>query len=112
MKPFIRSPILINNTISSKLVSENKPEDIIKNELQKAVSKQTFNDIEKRNLSSEQLLFFHEFIKTDKWKNADIMTFNKAKRSENKTLLLNSFDSPNIIGAVIITTIIINIDSI
>ena len=108
---------MINNTISSRLANQTDnvyyiPKDEIERDLRKAVSKQTFSSIRNKNLTSEQLFFFHEFIKTDEWKNADIMAFNKAKRSENKTLLLNSFDSPNIIGGVINSRIMINIDSL
>ena len=91
------------------MVENNVPKDEITNGLKKAVSTQTFDVIKEKKFSSEQLFFFHEFIKTDKWRNADIMTFNKAKRSENKTLLLNSFDSPNIIEGVINSSIMINI---
>ena len=69
-------------------------------DLKQVVLMQTFDVIKSRNLSFEQLFFLNELIKTDKWKNTDIMVFNKAERNQNKTVLLNSFDSTNILGGV------------
>ena len=69
-------------------------------DLKQVVSMQTFDVIKNKNLSFEQLFFLNELIKTDKWKNTDIMVFNKAERNQNKTVLLNSFDSTNILGGV------------
>lgn len=69
-------------------------------DLKQVVLMQTFDVIKSKNLSFEQLFFLNELIKTDKWKNTDIMVFNKAERNQNKTVLLNSFDSTNILGGV------------
>ena len=69
-------------------------------DLKQVVLMQTFDVIKNKNLSFEQLFFLNELIKTDKWKNTDIMVFNKAERNQNKTVLLNSFDSTNILGGV------------
>lgn len=82
------------------MAQNNIPKEDLIYDLKQAVSKQTFDILNERNLSSEQLFFFQELIKTDKWKNTDIMVFNKAQRNQNKTVLLTSFDSPNIIGGV------------
>ena len=67
-------------------------------DLKQVVSMQTLDVIKNKNLSFEQLFFLNELMKTDKWKNTDIMVFNKAERNQNKTVLLNSFDSTNILG--------------
>ena len=92
---------MINNTISTRLVDDNLAEDKITSDLKQVVSEETFDVIKEKNFSSEQLFFFREFMKTDEWKNIDISIFNRAVRNENKTVLLNSFDSPNIIDRVI-----------
>lgn len=100
MKPYLRSPILINSRINSQFAKKGSTKDDLMDDLKQVVSMQTFDVIKNKNLSFEQLFFLNELIKTDKWKNTDIMVFNKAERNQNKTVLLNSFDSTNILGGV------------
>ena len=100
MKPYLRSPILINSRINSQFANKGLTKDDLMDDLKQVVLKQTFDVIKNKNLSFEQLFFLNELIKTDKWKNTDIMVFNKAERNQNKTVLLNSFDSTNILGGV------------
>ena len=100
LKPYLRSPILINSRINSQFAKKGLTKDDLMDDLKQVVLKQTFDVIKNKNLSFEQLFFLNELIKTDKWKNTDIMVFNKAERNQNKTVLLNSFDSTNILGGV------------